>query len=339
MSTWTIAVAALAAVGMAGAVAVMLRRTAPASLLSALGLAAIAVAVSGALAAVVTGMPPAVAVVVATGTAPVAVLLLGLLEREDGARAPAIVAVALWAAVVAPLAIVIPQVLAAGCPPQTCVVEDFGGGLPFAVGVGAFVLVPSAAVPTLRRTPQPDRIGRSAPLVLVVWAAFVVWLSALELDVDPYTPRIALAAVIAPVAAAVGWAVTDRIRGLDASVARGLTLGTVAGMVGILPSVVSVDTPWAILVGAVAGITGALAHDARALRSSPSTARVAVAAVVVGVVGMIVPGVLGNDLGFVFAARVDVLGTQLLSAAGVAVAAIVVSIPAAVVLRRRAEVR
>lgn len=338
MSTWTIAVAALAAVGMAAAVAVMLRRTAPASLLSALGLAALAVSVSAALAVIMPGMPPAVAVVVATGTAPVAVLLLGLLEREDGARAPAVVAVAIWAAVVVPASIVVPQVLAASCPPESCVVEDFAGGLPFAVGVGAFVLVPSAAVPTLRRAHESGRIGRSAALVLLVWAAFVVWLAALELDVDPYTPRIALVALLAPAVAAIGWVVTDRIRGLDASATRGLTLGTVAGMVGILPSVVSVDTPWAILVGALVGITGALAHDARALRASPPTARVAVAAVVVGVGGMIVPGVLGNDLGFVFAARVDVLGTQLLAAGGVAIVAILVSIPAAVVLRRGAEV-
>ncbi|TPW70897.1 hypothetical protein [Schumannella sp. 10F1B-5-1] len=332
---WTLPAAILAAALLALSAVLLVRASVRVPWWLPLGAGAAAVLCSAALAALLGGPPPVFAATVATAAAPVSVPLAAALSRGRRRDARPLIAVAVWAVVLVPAALVVPGRVAATCPPTACVVEDFGGALAFVIATGGFLLVPSIA--TIGRNRLRSGSGsRAVDLVagLAIVPLFAVWLAAAEGDVDDYTVPLLITALLAPALGALGWLIVDRIRGVDATAGRALRLGVVAGIAVVLPGAAAMTPPYLIGLGLLGGVVGALAHDAKAIVSSPEGLRAAVAALTIGAVGMLAPGILGTSIGFVFAARTDVTGMQLVATLAVAVLAVTVSIPVAVVGRR-----
>jgi ammonium transporter, Amt family len=240
--------------------------------------------------------------------------------------------------VLVPLAVVGQPAAVRLCPPTTCVVSDFGGALAFVVGLGAFLLVPASSIrmPSTGPAADPRPLPVQVALALGAWAAFAVWLTALEGAWDEYTPQLLVAAVLAPAAGAIGWALVDRIRGVDATLGRALRLGLLAGAGGIVGPVADIATPWAPLLGLICGLAGALTHDSRGLARARPAVRGAVTAIVVGTIGLAASGIIGATLGFVFAARIDVLVTQLVAVVVVIALGVALSTPVTILAGLRA---
>lgn len=334
MAQATAAIAIIAALAMGACAMLIVRRSVTIPVISVVLAGAIGIVCSAILAGATGTVSPWTAASIGSGTLPVVVPLIGVLRSRPSSTA-ATVGAGVWAATVVPLGVVGPSLVTAACS-DACAAEDFGGAFPLVIGTGAFLLVPSAVTigRNRMRSGTGDRL-RDLLIASAFWIAFVVWLAALEGNLDEYSPTLATAAVIGPALGALGWMFADRIRGVQITVRRALRMGLLAGMGGILSGVAAVATPWMLLIGVVCGSVGALVHDSRGMRSSPPTTRAAVAALVVGVIGVLAPGILGATLGFFFAARVDVILTQLAVAAAMAVVAIAASIPVALLLRRR----
>ena len=242
-----------------------------------------------------------------------------------------------WGLLVFPASTLVPLALTAGCLAPDCGFEDFGAALPLLVSSSAFVLL--AWLPAgVHEGVRFDRTsGRRVVLAgLVLWVASAIWLAHLEGTVDDYTPRILLAAVVGPVAGALGWLLVDLLRNTRRSTPRSLMLGLVAGMVAALPGAVSVGLPWSPIVGLLAGALASLLYSLRGVRGTSLAARWGIAMLAAAGVGFVAPPISGDTIGVIFAARAAVLTVPLLVFAGVAAFSVAVSAPVWVLVRRHA---
>jgi len=243
-----------------------------------------------------------------------------------------------WGAIVFPLAALVPLWLTAGCAGTDCELEDFGGVLPLLVSSSAFVLLAWLPAGVIERAdPDPHDNRRAMVALLVLWAAFVVWLAQLEGAVDEFTLRIALAAVVGPAVSSVVWLVVDRARNVPRPVGRSLVLGLIAGMAAVLPGAVAVEFPWNIAVGAIAGCLASLAYSGRAWSAAGIATRWGFVLLVASAVGFLAPAISGDTVGILFSAHLDVLSVPVLSFLGVSLLSVVVSVPVWVLLRRHAS--
>ena len=243
-----------------------------------------------------------------------------------------------WGGVVFPLAALVPLWLTASCAGADCQLEDFGGALPLLVSSSAFVtLAWLPAGVTGRADVETHSPRRVTGALLVLWLAVILWLVPLEGAIDQFTPLIVIAAVVGPVAGALGWLVTDRARSVAHSMPRSAVLGMIAGIAAMMPGVVTVTFPWSLAVGALAGALGSLAYSSRASVSAGVATRWGLVVLVAAAVGFLAPAISGNGVGILFSAQLDVLAVPVMSFAGVTVGAVVLSAPAWVLLRRNAD--
>ncbi len=243
-----------------------------------------------------------------------------------------------WGAVVFPPAALVPLWLTASCAGTDCELEDFGGGLPLLVSSSAFVLLawlPAGVVE--RADPDPQDNRRAMLALLVVWLAFIVWLTQLEGAVDEYTTRIVLAAVIGPVFGALGWLLVDLLRNARRPIGRSLALGLIAGMAATLPGAVTVAVPWNLAVGALAGALGSVAYSGRASSAAGIATRWGLVILVASAVGFLAPAISGDTIGILFSAHLGVLTVPVVSFVGVSLLSLLVSAPVWVLLRRHAS--
>ena len=242
-----------------------------------------------------------------------------------------------WGCVVFPLAALVPLLLTASCTGTVCQLEDFGGALPLLVSSSAFVTLawlPAGVTEPADVDPHSNR--RVIGAVVVLWLGLVLWLVSLEGAIDQFTPLIVIAAVVGPVAGALGWLITDRARGVPRSMPRSAIFGVIAGIAAMMPGVVTVTFPWSLAVGALAGALGSLAYSSRASLSAGIATRWGLVVLVATAVGFFAPAISGNGVGILFSAQLDVLTVPVMSFAGVTVGAVVLSAPAWVLLRRTA---
>jgi hypothetical protein len=170
--------------------------------------------------------------------------------------------------------------------------------------------------------------------VLAFWIAFAIWLASLEAALDVYIPRILLAGAVGPLAGAAGWLLVDRLRAVDRVAVRSLGFGFFAGIVATASGAVTVSFPWSVLVGALAGVFGALIHSARGISRTGIATRWGLTLLGAAAVGFLAPPVAGDTVGVLFSAQVGVLNTPLMAFLGVAGGSAVVSAPAWMFLRR-----
>jgi hypothetical protein len=269
---------------------------------------------------------------------PVLVLLEAAAIGSGADRAGRWILMLGWGAIVFPLAALVPLWVTASCAGTDCELEDFGGALPLLVSSSAFVLLAWLPAGVIERAdPDPHDNRRAMVALLVFWAAYVVWLTQLEGAVDEFSPRIALAAVVVPVSSALVWLIVDRARNVSRPVIRSLVLGVVAGMAAALPGAVSVEFPWNVAVGAIAGCLASLAYSARASSTAGIATRWGFVLLVASGVGFLAPAISGDTVGILFSAHLDVLSVPVLSFLGVSLLSLVVSAPVWVLLRRHAS--
>jgi len=263
---------------------------------------------------------------------PVLVLLEAAAIGSGADRLARWVLMLVWGLVVFPGAALIPLLVTAPCRFSGCGFEDFGGALPLFVSASAYVLL--AWTPPGAR-PLPQVGGREAIAgVLGFWFAFALWLTSLEADLDAYIPRILLAGVVGPAAAALGWLLVDRAKAIPRAASRSLGFGFLAGIAATASGAVIVSFPWSAVVGALAGIFGALIHSARPLAAGAIAPRWGLTLLGATAVGFLAPPISGDTIGILFSAQVGVLLTPLMAFLGVALGAALVSAPVWVLLRR-----
>jgi hypothetical protein len=242
-----------------------------------------------------------------------------------------------WGIVVFPVTALVPLALTSGCFAPECGFEDFGAALPLVVSSAAYVLLAWLPVGVHERAELDRASGRRTVAAgALLWLASAFWLAHLEGTVDEFTPRIAIAALVGPVAGAVGWLVVDLLRNTRRTTGRSLMLGLVAGMVATLPGAVSVLLPWSPIVGLLAGGLACLVYSLRSGATAGLASRWGATILVAAAVGFIAPAVSGETVGIIFAARAAVLQVPVLAFAGVAVFSILVSAPVWILVRRHA---
>ncbi|MFT4028955.1 MAG: hypothetical protein QM675_03680 [Protaetiibacter sp.] len=240
----------------------------------------------------------------AFAVAPVAVLLGGTAdEAVPGHRRVAWSLVLVWAGVVFPVCAVVPPLLFAACGSVECRVEDFGGGLALLVSSAA------SALPAWRAPAATEREGwgRFAVPVLVIWVSGALWLASLEGVIDGYTPRILLAAVVAPIGGAAAWTLADFLRGAPRHPLRSAADGVLAGFVAIVPGAAGISFPWPLAVGALAGAAAALVYGSRRASSGGRAGHWALVVLTSTTVGYLAPAVWGDTVGLLFSGRIGAL--------------------------------
>jgi ammonia channel protein AmtB len=266
------------------------------------------------------------------------VLFLEAAAVASGADAFAQHVVALvWALVVFPVTALVPLLLTRDCLAPECGFEDFGAALPLLVSSSAFVLL--AWLPAgVHERARVDRLSNRRAILagVLLWIASAAWLAHLEGTVDEFTPRILLAAVVGPVAGAVGWLLVDLLRATRRSTGRSLMLGLVAGMVATLPGAVAVGLPWSPIVGLLAGGLASLVYSLGGVQDAGLASRFGLAVLVAAGIGFLAPPISGDTVGVIFSARGAVLSVPLIAFLGVAVFSLAVSAPVWVLVRRHA---
>lgn len=270
-------------------------------------------------------------------TLPVLLLLEGAAIASGADRFARWLLLLVWGLVVFPTALLVPLVATRECLAPECGFEDFGGALPLIVSSSAYLLL--AWLPAgVHERAEPSRPSSRRVLAAVglLWLATIVWLAHLEGMIDDYTPRIALAAIVAPVASALGWLAVDRLRNIRRPVARSLVLGLAVGMVVAIPGAVSVGMPWSPIVGLLAGAAAALVFSVSERDVAGLATRWGMTVLVAVAVGFVAPAVSGDTVGLIFAARAVVLTVPVLVLVAVSAFAVAVSAPVWVLMRRHA---
>lgn len=270
-------------------------------------------------------------------TLPVLVLLEAAAIASGADRFARWLLLLAWGLLVFPAATIVPLVATRGCLAPECGFEDFGGALPLIVSSSAFVLL--AWLPAgvhERAEPRRPSSRRVIAAIVLLWLATIVWLAHLEGTIDAYTPRIALAAVVAPVTSALGWLAVDRLRNVARPVGRSLVLGLAVGTVVALPGAVSVGMPWSPIVGLLAGAVAALVFSVSERDVAGLAARWGMTVLVAIALGFVAPAVSGDTVGLIFSARAAVLTVPVLVLVAVSTFSVVVSAPVWVLVRRHA---
>ncbi len=275
---------------------------------------------------------------VSLGTLPVLVFLLA---TADGSGADTIARwtlVLAWAVVLFPAAVIVPPLISSRCTALECTIEDFGGALALLISSGALALLawlPAGVAPG-RELERGTWKSLGAP-VLLLWLGFIVWVAHLEGAIDDYIPRIVVAAVLAPIAGAVGWLAVDALRATGQHPGRSLAFGLLTGIVAIVPGAVTVSFPWSLVVGGLAGAVGALVHGARSVAAAGVATRWAVTILVATAIGYFAPPVSGDTVGLLFSARIGGLLPPATAFVAVALFSLLASAPLWILLRRHAS--
>jgi len=261
-----------------------------------------------------------------------AVVLALLLAAADAAGAgPRIrwLVPVVWGVVVLPASALGPLLTTAGCAGLPCELQDFGGTLPLALAPASFLLL-AVVVRRADRRPLPELDTRAAVLLgAVLWAAFVVWIAAMEGAVDAYTPVLLVAGIVGPAVGAVLWLVVDLLRRARRPVARSLAFGAMAGIIATLAGAATVTPPWSLAVAAL----GAAVAAGVARRRTASVARVGWVVLSAALVGLLAPVISGDAVGVLFTAQVGAVPVPLEAATATAVFAVVVSLPVWLAIR------
>jgi ammonium transporter, Amt family len=268
---------------------------------------------------------------------PVLVLLEAAAIASGADRFARVLVMLVWGLVVFPGSLLVPLIATGDCLAPDCGFEDFGAALPLVVSSSAFVLLAwlPAGVHERSETARPSG-GRAFAATAMLWLAMIAWLVHLEGMIDSYSSRIAMAAVVVPIASAIGWLGVDRLRNVSRSAGRSLALGLAVGMVVALPGAVSVGMPWSPIAGVLAGAAGALVFSLSERDVAGLAARWGMTVLTAISVGFVAPAISGDTVGLIFSARAAVLTVPLIVLVAVAAFSVAVSAPVWVLVRRHA---
>jgi ammonia channel protein AmtB len=317
--------AALCCAAMTAALMRMLRPPRPVETLIRAGAVAAGAATVSVSVGTLTGADTAAFYLASSfATAPVSVLLGAAAEEaRPGRRGIAWALALVWGLVVFPACAVVPPLVFGLCTASECRVEDFGGGLALLASSAASVLLAWRAPATAAR----ESWTRFALPVVVLWAAGALWLVSLEGVVDSYTPRILIAALVAPVGGAAAWMLVDVLRRASRHPLRSAADGLLAGLVAIVPGAAGISFPWSLAVGALAGAAAALVYGLRRLSSAGRAGHWALVVLASTAIGYLAPAVSGDSIGLLFSGRIAALVPPLLAILAVVAVGVLATVP------------
>jgi ammonia channel protein AmtB len=223
--------------------------------------------------------------------------------------------------------------------PVTAGPLDLGGALPVQVAVGSGALV---VLTFARRWAVEDRSHiRPRPWLLlacglVIWAGWILGFIGLELEVDSVvTPRIILNSIVAPLCAVIGWMIGQRITTATTS-ASGAVAGLFCGVIAISAGSAYFQPLWAGLTGAAAGVACSIFVYRRIGKTGRHAWFIVGSHLIAASVGLVMLGLFGSTIGFIFDGQLTLLEVQLGSIAAVVVWAGLVSLLLWLAVRRAA---
>lgn len=244
-----------------------------------------------------------------------------------------------WTALVfTPIAIFVLFPTSVGIP-VTAGPLDLGGALPVQVAVGSGALV---VLTVARRWAVEDRshIRPRGWLLLacglVIWAGWILGFIGLELQLDAVvTPRIILNSIIAPLCAVIGWLIGQRISSATTS-ASGAVAGLFCGVIAISAGSAYFEPLWAGITGAAAGLASSIFVYRRIAKTRRHAWFIVGSHLVAASVGLIMVGMFGSTLGFIYNGQLTLVEVQLASIVAVVVWAGLVSLLLWLAVRRAA---
>jgi ammonia channel protein AmtB len=244
-----------------------------------------------------------------------------------------------WTALVfVPIAIVVLYPTSVGIP-LTAGPLDLGGALPVQVAVGSGALVVLTFARSWAVADRSHERPRSWLLLccgLVIWAGWILGFVGLELQVDSVvTPRIILNSIVAPLCAAVGWMIGQRIISATTS-ATGAVAGLFCGVVAISAGSAYFQPFWAGLTGAAAGLACSIFVYRRIAKTGRHAWFIVGSHLVAASVGLIMVGLFGTTFGFIFNGQLTLLEVQLVSIVAVVAWAGLVSLLLWLIVRQAA---
>lgn len=306
------------------------RRTGVALVLGLAAIAALALAEW-----LLLGSPLDVALFQAALCAAGAAVVLSVALRA-GARSIAVLAVLLLAAVVfVPLGFSLFD-LARGPIVVSIGTLDFGGGVTLAVipgSVAVAVLIvgrswrqPSGGVPVRPRALFPV-------IAVAAVAGFISASLGAQLVFDDLSGQLVLNGILAALAGAVGWTLTQVINVHRASWAGGVA-GVIAGSIVVLAASPWLNTVSVVVLALLAGMLGHVSAVAVRRGSAGVWATVIGVCLVPGALGMIGSGIIATGSGLLFSGHIDLLQAQASGLLVVLLYATGVSLLLALIVRR-----
>jgi Amt family ammonium transporter len=214
---------------------------------------------------------------------------------------------------------------------------DLGGALPVhvAIGSGALVIITGARGRTVEdRSHVRPRSWLLLASGLVIWIGCIAGYVGLDLSVDDViTPRIVTNTILAPILAMIGWLIVQRIRSASTT-ALGAVAGLVSGLVAISAGSAYLTPLWAGVTGAAAGIACSAFVSGRVRATRRHAWFIVGAHLLAAVIGLIMLGFFGTELGFIYNGQIDLLEVEVISVILVSVWAGAISVLLWLLLRR-----
>lgn len=233
----------------------------------------------------------------------IAAFLAGAVPRTMGAAAPRVLVVTLvWSVLV-----FVPAALVSFVSPAAL---DHGGSLAVNVAPGA-----AALGVLLLRGGRSERL-QTMPLwlgavgVAALVAGWIGWLAASELAIDEATPGILLAGGLGAGGGLVGWLVVQRIRHQTTTL-NAVAAGLISGVVAITAGAPLYTPVSALVTGVIAGGAAGLFTMARAGATRRPQWAIAGTHLLAGGIGLVVLGIAGTSVGFVFTGQPTLAANQL----------------------------
>lgn len=228
-----------------------------------------------------------------------AAVLATIVVRSSGASAAGTVLFAVaWSLIVfAPVAVL----SFSGLGPFGVRPIDQGGSLAINVATGASALGVLLAAGRAAPRPKPSALPRGLGTVGVIalCVGWIGWLAGAELAIDVLTPSILMNGVAAAGGGVAGWLIVQRIRHQSTTLSA-VAGGLVSGLVGVSAGAPMYSLPAAFVAGGLAAAAACLFTLWAVGTSRRQQWFIVGSHLIAGAVGLIVLGLMANDLGFLF---------------------------------------
>ena len=197
---------------------------------------------------------------------------------------------------------------------------DFAGGTAVHINAGAAALALALVLGKRFGFSKGIMQPHNVPLTLIgaalLWFGWFGFNAGSELAADGVATVAFINTIAAPAAAMLGWISVEKIKhGKGTSV--GAASGVVAGLVAITPACAAVNASGALIIGAVAGILCALSVGLKFKFGYDDSLDVVAVHLVGGIVGTVMIGFVGVEVGLFNGGGTDQLVKQVIGAAAV----------------------
>jgi Amt family ammonium transporter len=199
---------------------------------------------------------------------------------------------------------------------------DFAGGTAVHINAGAAALALAIVLGKRFGFSKGITQPHNVPLTLIgaslLWFGWFGFNAGSQLAADGIASLVVINTIAAPAAAMLGWISIEKIRhGKGTSI--GAASGAIAGLVAITPACAAVNASGALIIGAIAGALCALSVGLKFKFGYDDSLDVVAVHLVGGIVGTVMVGFVGVEVGLFNGGGTDQLVSQIIGAAAVLV--------------------